>query len=247
MLWLWAVALLMVIALVWSVVAWRGASGGSRAGPRTWTLALPLVLILLLGIRSLVEAPGAEASDNELSLSLNALVAPTTRALDDGVGAATGRDGRYLVSFDDPLHIGSQAYGLVTELERAGFEVGMDVPFAVPITEHRKLRPEEATARVELVTGIQRDAWVDKPGVVEVAMVDLRSPDELAELEQLRADVTDQLEAEGLDDLIPLLDTNLFLAAIDGRASEPLRVKMNRMLKIGTPTSVFIAPIDARP
>ena len=46
-------------------------------------------------------------------------------------------------------------------------------------------------------------------------------------------------------ELIPYLDTNLFRAAIDQRASEPLRVKMDRMLKIGMPTSVFITPPTA--
>ena len=64
-------------------------------------------------------------------------------------------------------------------------------------------------------------------------------------LAELRAEVEVQLEEEGLEELIPYLDTNLFRAAIDQRASEPLRVKMDRMLKIGLPTSVFITPPTA--
>jgi hypothetical protein len=146
------------------------------------------------------------------------------------------------VGFDDALHIGSQAYGLVTELERAGYEVGMDPAFAVPITEHRTLDPSEASARVELVTGPLIEQWREAPGVVEVATVDLRTPAQLAELAELKAEVVPALREEGLEELIPYLDTNLFRAAIDQRASEPLRVKMDRMLKIGLPTAIFLAP-----
>lgn len=253
MLWLWAVALLALGALVWSVLV---ALGRADAGPdpvaprpalRGPAMVVPLLLVALLSLRATATAPDAVASDNQLSEVLHALVAPTVDALDAGVGEATGRDGRYLVAFDDALHIGSQAYGLVTELERAGFDVGMDPAFGVPITHHRTITPAQATARVELVTGIYLDEWRAIPGAVEVGPIDLRSPAELEELATLRAEVEPALEAEGLGELIPYLDTNLFRAAIDQRASEPLRVKMDRMLKIGMPTSVFITAPNAGP
>jgi len=249
MLWLWAVALLAVVASVWSVAVWRGSGaidrGEDRPPLRSPAVALPLALVVLLSLRATATAPDAEPSDNQLSRVLHALVPGTSAALAAGDGEATGLDGHYLVGFDDALHIGSQAYGLVTELEREGFDVGMDPAFGVPITHHRTLRPEEATARVELVSGVFLDAWREVPGAVEVASVDLRTRAELVELERLRADVEAGLEQEDLAELIPFLDTNLFRAAIDQRASEPLRVKMDRMLKIGMPTSIFIAPADA--
>ena len=251
MLWLWAVALMALLALVWSLVLAlsRGApdpEGEAERPPlRSPALAVPLLLVALLSVRATVTAPDAEPSDNQLSVVLEALAGPTTEALAAGEGDATGRDGRYVVGFDDALHIGSQAYGLVTELERAGFDAGMEPAFGVPITHHRALRPEDATARVELVTGVYLDAWRQVPGAVEIGPFDLRTPAELAELADLRAEVEVELEAEGLTELIPYLDTNLFRAAIDQRASEPLRVKMDRMLKIGMPTSVFITPPTA--
>jgi hypothetical protein len=250
MLWLWAVALLAVVALVWSLVVARpgldaDAREGSRPSLRSPSLAVPLVLVALLSLRSTVTAPDAQPSDNQLSVVLHALADPTTDALAAGQGAATGHAGRYVVGFDDALHIGSQAYGLVTELERAGFDAGMEPAFAVPVTAHRAVRPEDATARVELVTGVYLDAWRAVPGAVEIGPFDLRTPAQKAELARLRPEVEAQLEAEGLSELIPYLDTNLFRAAIDQRASEPLRVKMDRMLKIGMPTSVFITPPTA--
>jgi hypothetical protein len=254
MLWLWAVAALTVVALVWSATLLLarapGAAAPTEARPplRSPAIAIPLALVVLLSLRATVTASDAEPSDNQLSLVLQELAGPTADALDAQEGAATGRAGRYVVGFDDALHIGSQAYGLVTELERAGFEAGMEPAFGVPITHHRTLRPEAATARIELVTGVYLDAWRAVPGAVEVGPVDLRTPEERAELAALRTEVEAELEAEGLEELIPYLDTNLFRAAIDQRASEPLRVKMDRMLKIGLPTSVFITtPTATRP
>jgi hypothetical protein len=246
------VALLALVAGVWSVVVWRGSAASDReAGDeprpplRSWAVAVPLTLVVLLSSRATATVPDVEPSDNQLSRVLHALVPGTTEALAAGEGEAIGEDGRYIVGFDDALHIGSQAYGLVTELERAGFDVGMDPAFGVPITHHRTIRPEEATARVELVSGVFLEAWREVPGALEVAAVDLRTPAELAELERLRGQVVAGLEEEGLAELIPFLETNLFRAAIDQRASEPLRVKMDRMLKIGMPTSIFITPPEA--
>jgi hypothetical protein len=250
MLWLWAVALLALVALTWSIVV--ALSRGDAPAPvsdrpplRSAAMAVPLFLVALLSLRATATAPDTVPSDNQLSVVLEALGGPTTEALEDGAGDATGRDGRYVVGFDDALHIGSQAYGLVTVLERAGFDAGMEPAFGVPITGHRTVRPDEATARVELVTGVYLDDWRRVPGAVEIGPVDLRSPEELQELADLRAEVEVELEQEGLAELTPYLDTNLFRAAIDQRASEPLRVKMDRMLKIGLPTSVFITPPTA--
>lgn len=258
MLWLWAVALLAVVALGWSaMVAWRARaaradpvdapSATARASVRAPALAVPLLLVAALSARSTVTAPDAAPSDNQLSVVLQALVAPTVDALEAGEGEATGRGGRYIVGFDDALHIGSQAYGLVTELERAGFDVGMDPAFGVPITHHRTIAAASATARVELVTGVKLEEWRTVPGAVELGPFDLRTPAEREELARLRAEVEVALEEEGLAELIPFLDTNVFRAAIDQRASEPLRVKMDRMLKIGLPTSVFITAPTAEP
>lgn len=252
MLWLWAVALLAVVALGWSVLVAvsgrREPSTDDRPPLRSPALAVPLALVALLSLRATATAPDTEPSDNQLSVVLQALAGPTRAALAAGEGEATGREGRYVVGFDDALHIGSQAYGLVTELERDGFDAGMEPAFGVPITHHRTLAPDAATARVELVTGVYLDDWRRVPGAVEVGPFDLRTSAERAELADLRAEVEVGLAEEGLSELIPYLETNLFRAAIDQRASEPLRVKMDRMLKIGLPTSVFItSPTATRP
>src|SRR5690606_20339630 len=125
----------------------RAPSGASRPVREPVVLAA-LSVAVLLSARLALTAADTEPSDVQLSVVLDALVDPTADALRAGAGAATGADGRYLVGFTDALHIGSEAYGLVSELERRGFHVGMEPAFGVPVTHHRTLRPEDATARV---------------------------------------------------------------------------------------------------
>jgi hypothetical protein len=240
LLWLWVVALAALAAAVASALAlWRGADR------RPSLAAVPAILLAALVLRSVVAAPDAEPSDDRLSLVLEALLDDTEAGLERGDGSAAGRDGRYVVGFSDALHIGSQAYGLVNELERRGFDAYMEPYRAVPITEHRTIAAAEATARVQLVTGHYLDLWREVAGAVEVASVDLRTEAEQREQAALRREVEAELRDEGLSELIPTLDDNLFLAAIDGRASRGLRVKMDRLLRLGGPTSVFVAPPDA--
>ena len=133
----------------------------------------------------------------------------------------------------------------MTELERRGFDVGMDPQWRVPVTAHRVLSSDQATARLVLANGPMAARWRATPGVVEAANVDLRSPAEVEEQKRLLAEVAAGLRAEGLESLVPLLDTNLFRVAIDQRVPEELRFSLNRILDIGLPTSVFIAPPDA--
>ena len=45
-----------------------------------------------------------------------------------------------------------------------------------------------------------------------------------------------------LDDLIPVVDTNLFGVQVDARVPEAQRKVVNHLLEMGLPTAVFIAP-----
>jgi hypothetical protein len=265
MLWMWTIAVVMALATAWTAVAWwtgarrdgRGprsahdAADGStvvaagRHGPGFALAAAMAVVALLLTVRTSIDATDAEPSDAQLSVVLNDLVDPTVAGLERGEGAATGRDGRYLVSWSDALHIGSQAYGLMSELERAGFDAGLIPLFHVPATDHRVVPPDEATARVELVTGHFVEEWRARPGAVELAHVDARTPAEVERFDALRAQVLDELRAAGLDELVEVVDVNLFGAAVDPRVPDVTRRRMDEMLHLGLPTSVFVAPPDS--
>jgi hypothetical protein len=192
-----------------------------------------------------VDAPDTRQADAALSAVLADLVPPTAEALEDGVGPADGKDGRYLIAYTDAVAIGSQSYGLVSELERRGFDVGVRPAFGVLATRHRVLEPEDATARVVLASGVFVDRWREVPGAVEVALVDRRTPAERGEFDRLRTQVIADLRAAGLDERVVDVDENLFGVGVDRRVPARTRERINLMAELGVPTAVFVAPPEA--
>jgi hypothetical protein len=241
MLWAWGVTALLVLSVGWTAAV---AIGSRRQGNRiaAWGLGGVAAATVLAVIVALAAAVTVDPPESHLSSTLGRIVSPTAAALERGDGAATGEDGRYQVAWDDAYYFGSQGYGLVSELERAGFDAGLSETFHVPITDHRVIETRDATAIVHLVTGRYVEAWRAVPGAVEVAYVEPRNAVERAEFSRLRSDVIDDLRREGLDDLVPMVDDNLFGLSIDERISDRAERWTARMLRLGEPTAVFVTP-----
>lgn len=245
-LWAWALGAFAIATAVWTallVIEQRRPPSGAQQVRRGSTVLLGALVV----VASLVlagQARGVRPPDPTMSAALGGVVEPTARALIEGVGAATGPDGRYVVSWSDPVHIGSPGYGLVSELERRGFDVGGMPWTVVPLTAHRVIEPGAATAVVHLATGTSIDRWRSRPEAVEVAWADHRSDEERAEFHRLRSEVLASLVASGRDDVVVLVDGNLFGAALDTEVDTHTRRQMSRMLQIGVPYAVFVAPPD---
>ena len=47
----------------------------------------------------------------------------------------------------------------------------------------------------------------------------------------------------GLDDLVPLIESNLFGVQLDPRVPVELQEIVDRLLELGTPTAVFLVPV----
>jgi hypothetical protein len=245
-LWGWAIGLLALLATAWTivdVVAARLSEPRRRELARPATLALVAVGVLTL-VRFTADAWDSPHADANVASELAAVVDRAADGLDADAGIATGHDGRYLITWSDALHIGSQGYGLLSELERRGFDVGLQEGRRVPATAHRVLDPAQATARIHLATGVFVDRWRAVPDAVEIAAVDPRTDAERAEQADLRRQVTAALRRLGLDELIPELDENLFGAAIDERIPDATQEQMGRMLDIGGPLAIFVVPVD---
>lgn len=115
---------LMVVAVGWTVaVLWaRRASQATRHWATTFgLLAYAGVIVVSTGLFT-VDATGVEADAEARSVSdsLGHLVSPTAAALDQGSAPGGGRDGKYLVTWEDPINLGVQGYGLINELDRRG-------------------------------------------------------------------------------------------------------------------------------
>lgn len=249
MTWVWGLGALMAIATAWTLVVlvarrtpppWLGLARRTGVG----VLAGWLAVTSIQGVRA---APDAEQSDYELSAILSDLVPDVVRALEAEVPPATGRGGRYLVSWSDSVHIGSQGYGLLNELERRGYDVGVVDAVAVVGTRHRVRPRSEATARITLATGVLVERWRAVEGVSEVATTDPRSASQRREFDRLRRQVLTGLDEADLPILAARLDEHLFEVATDVRLPASLQPAVTRMLDLGVETAVFVGPPDAEP
>jgi hypothetical protein len=242
MLWAWGVTALLVLSVGWTAAVVIGRLDQRGRPLAAWALGGVVAATVLAVIVAVTAAVTLDPPESHLSSTLGRIVSPTAAALERGDGAATGEDGRYQVAWDDAYYFGSQGYGLVSELERAGFDAGLSETFHVPITDHRVIETRDATATVHLATGRYVEAWRAVPDAVEVAYVEPRNAAERAEFSRLRSDVIDDLRSDGLGDLVPMVDDNLFGLSIDERISDRAERWTARMLRLGEPTAVFVTP-----
>jgi hypothetical protein len=173
------------------------------------------------------------------------VVGPTAAALDSPGVAGGGRKGVYLVSWTDPISIGTQGFGLLSELERRGFHVGAEPAHGPGVTPHRVLEPGQFTGVIHFSVGDDINVWRAKPGLRQVAYVDPRSPQQRVEYARLRSQVIAGLKAAHLDKLVPAVDTQLYGAATNPNVPRPTFKRMVRMLDLGLPTAVFVGPASA--
>jgi hypothetical protein len=246
-LWAWALGAVAIATAAWTalLVLEHGRPPAEAHRLRRGSTVVLGGLVVVGAVALSAQVGGLRPPDPAMSAALGGVVEPTADALADGVGAASGRDGRYVVTWSDPVHIGSPGYGLVSELERRGFDVGGMPWAAAPLTAHRTIDPAEATALVHLATGTAIEDWRGRADAVEVASSDHRSPAARAEFAALRAEVLAALEAAGRDDVVPLVDGNLFGAALDPDLDASTRRDLSRMLGIGVPYAVYVVPSDS--
>ncbi|CAN5593301.1 hypothetical protein BH18ACT1_BH18ACT1_18380 [soil metagenome] len=242
-LWTFSTCALLLLATAWTAAgAVRARRGPMTArGARLGGLALAGVIAAWSLSFAIGEAPDARLRDAHDSVGLAALVPSTVEALTGGDLPGNGEEGRYLVNWNDPVGLGAQGYGMVSELERAGFHAGTIEPFRERATEHRAFDAADADARVHMQTSRDPQAWPERGDAVAVASFAPRSDAEREEFERLRSEVVEGLVERGADDeLVVKVDENLFGASLDERIPERLRGLMVNMLDLGLPTTVFV-------
>ena len=244
MLWAWGITALMILATLWAagVLVSRRLEQPRRDRAATAAACTLAAALLALSAGFAVDAADTDLPTARLSKTLGAVTDPTADALAD---REPGRDGDYLVTWDDPIAIGSQGWGLMNELDRRGFEVFVPEHQRGGATRYQVIDPADATAEVHLVIGEGIDAWAAKPGVERVAYVEPRSRAERAEYERLRVRVIADLEEAGLADAIPDVDSNLLGAARQAAGLADTERRIVRMLELGLPTAVFVGPPEA--
>ncbi|NNE12048.1 MAG: hypothetical protein HKN41_07350 [Ilumatobacter sp.] len=240
-LWAWMTLLLVLLSILWTALL-LARDRRRELVPADAPVRLATVVGIVATLLSLTAVVTHDVPEPNLSDGLRAVVPPTVDALERGAGEAVGPDGTYLVFWQDAVFIGAQGYGLVNELERRGFDVGVHTTWRVPVTHHRVLAPGSYDAEIHLVSGDYIDDWRSRPDHVEVATVDVRTDDERRRFDELEAQVDDRLRELGRPELIDVVDGNLFGASLDPDLPQDVIDDMAEMLLIGEPVSVFIAP-----
>ena len=235
LLWAWGITALMLLAVVWTVAVMVGRRLDDRRrkrAARDGTVAVGAFALVMVALFA-VDAADTDLAVPRLSQTLGEISAPTADALAD--------DGTYLVTWEDPVAIGSQGWGLLNELDRRGFDVGVPENNWPAATPDQRFTADDATEEVHLVIGPGIGEWATRPGVERIAYVEPRTRAERAEYERLREQVIEDLE-EAAPDLIENVDANLLTAAADTRISKRTQEKIVRMINLGLPTAVFVGP-----
>lgn len=244
MLWGFGVGALMVLSIVATIIVLVGQAmhRWPAESVHRWLSAVGSVMLVALAARLVVIAPDATTGTPDETRQLARIVGPTVAGLERDDGAATGHHGRYYVYWYDATTGGSEGIGLVNELIRRGYDVGVDARAAVQIGPYRVRDPRDATARVVVASG----GWIDEvsawPGAVRLALDDARSPAERVEFERVRAEAISMLRASGRDDLARRVDTDLFGVALNESPGPEVSSRLARMLDIGVPVAVFVLP-----
>jgi hypothetical protein len=246
-LWSWSITVLMLVAIGWSIALAVGGRVSKESRSTLAAVGLGLVaIVMVVALASFtVESADAESPDPGLSEMLRLLVPPATEQLESGDVPGGGPDGRYIVTWTDPVSIGAAGFGLVDALDRRGFDVGVGPEFASSMASGRTFTRDEATGEIHLAIGPSAIAeWRSMPAAVELA-VERPSPADRAEYRRLRAKAIRELRAAGLPALIPVLDDSLFMASIQSRVPDDARETIEQMLDLRQPAAIFVAPTEA--
>jgi hypothetical protein len=245
-LWGWGIAATMLLATAWTAVL---ALSRSRLGAwhrhRRLVAALAAAALLVVTARSVADFASVEVV-TQPSAVVGELLPSTVEALDRGTAPGGGREGRYLVLWNDPVNLGVHGYSLVNELERRGFDVGAEETWAPHVDDHRVIAPDDATALVYLAGGSAIETVRARPGAEQVAYADVRSAADRAEFERVRDELIGGLRATGHEDLVPMVDAGIW-AILQNTDVEPRVVELaKRMVDISVPYAVIVVPAEGR-
>ena len=164
------------------------------------------------------------------------------------------KNDHYLMRWDDPATLGGVPFGMMLDLEKHGFHIGMDAPNAAGALPHRVLPESSANAILWVILG---DANIDlmraRPDATELGYFDQRSADDIAKSDALRQRLIDRLGELGLSCLVPKIDAQYGLAAFFlGSADLPdlphdVQITAADYNAYGLPVAAFLLPVGSAP
>ncbi|MDQ1519216.1 MAG: hypothetical protein QOI55_289 [Actinomycetota bacterium] len=241
MLWSFAVTALMLVAVGWTIASAVGNVRLANAG----TVAMA-VIALVFGGWFAADSIDAQMPLQHLGNGIGGVLPATERAMRvvEHAHASDIAKKPFLVTWSDPIALGSRGFAFLNELERDGFDVGTGPFNRAAVTDHRVVTAAGALQQVHLSIGSDIARWRAKCSACQVAYFDPRTRAERAESRRLRAAVDTELRARGLDSLVKTIDVSIYVAIVDPRVPPDARAKLRRLGDLDLPAAVFIAAPD---
>ena len=249
-LWAWSITALVVAAVIWTAVAAiaRGLGTERRRLDRAVTGVLA-GLGIVMWVTAVVGAATVGVPEDHLSLSAGSCRGSDGRCAGAWRGRSTGTrwDVRRGVERRSIVRLTGIRPGERTRTTRVRRRRSRGVAGADHGAARRRRRRRRRRGAVR--TGAYLDRWRSEPRAIEVATYEPRSDAQLEEFEQLRAELLDGLaelpiDADLLDALVTAVDFNLFSVQIDPAVPAELQQTVDRMLKLGQETAVFLVSPD---
>ena len=206
--WMWPLAASVAMVSLWSL--WRAVADPEtgwrpvRLHRVTAGAAAVAAVVAVLALGSAAVADPTYPRDSAMTVDLSNQLADR---LDPNAV--------YRLEHHDPVALGSAAFGMLLELDKRGFHVGIDEAGRAGALPFRVVPRDQADAVLLYVTG---DAAIEQmradPAALELASTDQRTPEEQLLSAALLRELQERLCADGRADLIPRLDDQYGHAAL---------------------------------
>jgi hypothetical protein len=249
-LWMSSTVLLAIVGIAWTtwiLVRQRRAERGSAPVPERPVTLASAAIGAFVTVLSLVAAVGQQEPNHVAADGVRNVLPSVVAALEAHEGTATGKQGTYMLFWQESVFPGSQSFGLLGELDRRGYRIGVDDTWRVPATPQRVLAPGSWDSEIHLVSGPYIDEWRarDDQELVEVVVYDRRTAAERQRFDELAARVDRRLVEVGRGDMVPNTRLNLLGAWLTPGLPDDVVDDLGEMLDLGQPIAVFIAPPGA--
>jgi hypothetical protein len=154
------------------------------------------------------------------------------------------QDARYLLKMYDPYTLDATGFGSVLELERQGFDVGVEFFRAAAALPHRVREENDVDTILWVVVGPAIKRADADPALTKLGEANPRSESEEVLAQQLLIDVAAMLTAAGRDDLVAALEIpGASLIFAEPPLPDEIATVVRAFISLGQPVAMYsVAP-----
>jgi len=154
------------------------------------------------------------------------------------------QDARYLLKMYDPYTLDATGFGSVLELERQGFDVGVEFFRAAAALPHRVREESDVDTVLWVVVGPAIKRADADPALTKLGEANPRSESEEVLAQQLLIDVSAMLTAAGRDDLVAALEIpGASLIFAEPPLPDEIATVVRKFISLGQPVAMYsVAP-----